>query len=131
MKGWKPWVLLALFFGAGIAVGVAGTRFTIQRMVQEASRRPEVARERMEQTLARDLRLSPEQRTQVRQIFRRSHEDIQGVRKDIQPRVGAIQRRSEGEIRALLNERQQARFDAVLKKRPLIPPPNVQALPQR
>ena len=36
MKTFKPWLLLALVFGVGVILGVAGTRLMVRRAVREA-----------------------------------------------------------------------------------------------
>jgi uncharacterized membrane-anchored protein YhcB (DUF1043 family) len=131
MKALKVSLVLGLVFVVGVIVGAVGAKVAVQKVVEQATRRPEVLRARIEREFVRELKLTPEQRPKVHEIFVRSHEEIQGLRKDFQPRLTAILKRSEKEIREVLNETQQEKFDRLLKKRPLAPTPNVQALPQR
>ncbi len=131
MKALKVSLVLGLVFAAGLAVGAVGVKFAVQQAVEQAARRPELARNRLEAELTRDLKLTPEQRPKVHEIFVRRHEEIAAVRKDSQPRLAAILKRSDRELRAVLDETQQEKFDRLIKRRPFAPPPNVSALPQK
>lgn len=131
MKALKVSLVLGLVFAAGIVVGAVGAKFAVQQVVEQAARRPDELRNRIERGFVRELKLTPEQRPKVHDIFVRSHEEIQGLRKDFQPQLAAILKRSEREIREMLNESQQEKFDRLIKRRSLVPPPNVSALPQK
>jgi Spy/CpxP family protein refolding chaperone len=131
MKALKVSLVLGLVFAVGVVVGAVGAKVAVQKVVEQATRRPEMLRARIEREFVRELKLTPEQRPKVHDIFVRSHEEIQGLRKDFQPRLSAILKRSEREIREVLHEEQREKFDRLIKRRPIVPPPNVQALPQR
>ena len=122
MKTLKPWIVLGLVFATGVIVGVCGTRVAVQKIVEQAMNRPELVRDRMERELARDLSLTPEQRPRVHEIMLRSHEEIHALRRDVQPRLGLILRRSAREIRDVLNEEQRQKFDRIAKRKALLPP---------
>jgi hypothetical protein len=118
MKVLKIITLLCLVFAAGVIVGVAGTRFAVKKVIEQASKKPEVFRAKVEVALVRELKLTPEQRPKVREIVGRGFADLQQLRGDFQPRIGAILKRTEGEIRVVLDERQKVKFDLMLKNRP-------------
>jgi hypothetical protein len=118
MKILKILILLGLVFSAGVIAGVAGTRFAVKKVVEQATRKPEVVRAKLEVELARQLKLTPEQRPMVHEIVGRGFEEIQQLRRDFQPKFGAILKRSEREIREVLDERQKVKLDLMLKKRP-------------
>lgn len=122
MKALKILTLIGLVFIAGVVVGVGGARFAVKQVVEQAAKNPDVVRAKFEVTLARELKLTPEQRPKVHAIVVRGFGDIQQLRSDFQPRLGAILRRSEREIREVLDERQKARFESMLKKKPLPTP---------
>ena len=95
-------IMLACFcaaFGAGVAVGVAGTR-----LAAEPGRRS---------WLGHELNLTPQQREQMRQIWsgvmsaswQKQHEERQ-----------ALDRERDEAIRGLLTEEQKARYDEVMRK---------------
>ena len=131
MKALKVSLVLGLVFAAGIVVGAVGAKYAVQQVVEQAARRPDELRNRLEREFVRELKLTPEQRPKVHEIFVRRHEEIAAVRKDSQPRLVVILKRSERELRAVLDETQQEKFDRQIKRRPFAPPPNVQALPQK
>ena len=132
MKILKICVVLGLVFVAGIAVGVGGTQFAVKRIVEQAARRPETVRDRMEQELARELNLTAEQRPKVHEVFLRGHDDLQSLRKDFQPRLVMVLVRREREIRAVLDPAQRERFERMLKRRPFAAGvQQVEGLPQK
>ena len=131
MKKLKPWLVLGLVFAAGIVVGVAGTRVAVNRIVERATNNSEWVADKVERGLARELRITPEQRPKLHEIVVRRHSELQQLRAELRPRLGQILKRSEGDIRALLTEAQQQRFDRMLKKRPMAPTAaRVDATPQ-
>jgi hypothetical protein len=131
MKTFKVILVLGLVFTVGVVVGAVGTKVAVQQVVEQAARRPDYARNLLEREFVRELKLTPEQRPKVREILARRHEELASVRKDFQPRMAAVLRRSERELRAVLHEDQQEDLNRLLKRRPLLPPPNVPALPQK
>ena len=131
MKALKVSLVLGLVFAAGLAVGAVGTKFAVQQVVERAARKPDELRNRLEREFVRELNLTPEQRPKVHEILARRHEELAAVRKDFQPRLGVILRRSDRELRAVLDETQQEKFDRLIKRRPFALPPNVSALPQK
>lgn len=131
MKALKVILVLGLVFAAGIVVGAVGAKYAVQQVVEQAARRPDELRNRLEREFVRELNLTPEQRPKVHEILVRRHEELAAVRKNFQPQLGAIIRRSERELRAVLDETQQEKFDRLIKRRPFAPPPNVPALPQK
>ena len=122
MKNLKPWTVLALVFVAGILVGVGGTRLAIQRIIARVSNDPSLVQVKIEHDLARGLKLTPDQRVKVHAIVERSQGDLRELRTQFRPRLGQILKRSERDIRSLLDEKQQERFERLLQRRPIVPP---------
>jgi Spy/CpxP family protein refolding chaperone len=131
MKALKVSLVLGLVFAAGIVVGAVGAKYAVRQVVEQAARRPDELRNRQEREFVRELNLTPEQRPKVHEILVRRHEELAAVRKNFQPQLGAIIRRSDRELRAVLDETQQEKFDRLIKRRSFAPPPNVSALPQK
>ena len=111
MNKWKVWLLLALVFFAGFAGGMAVTRVQVRHFVRQAIANPEVVRVRIERDLNRNLRLNRKQREQVRQILADSHRQLQELRRDYQPRFGAITQSARQEIAAVLTPEQREKFE--------------------
>jgi Spy/CpxP family protein refolding chaperone len=131
MKAFKVSLVLGLVFAAGVVVGAVVAKYAVQQVVEQAARRPDELRNRQEREFVRELNLTPEQRPKVHEILVRRHEELAAVRKNFQPQLGAIIRRSDRELRAVLDETQQEKFDRLIKRRSFAPPPNVSALPQK
>ncbi len=65
MKRIKPWLVLALVFLAGLALGVVATRIAVRKFVQTAITQPDKLRDRIELRMSRRLALTPEQRQRL------------------------------------------------------------------
>ena len=107
----KAFCLLLLVFFAGFAGGIAVTRGMMRHMVQQAVSNPDLFRDRMEARLASRLRLQPEQRGKVHEVFVRTHEELKSLRSEFQPRFAAILERAQSDIAAALTPEQRERFD--------------------
>jgi hypothetical protein len=129
MKWLKPSIVLTLVFAAGIMVGVGGTRFAVKKIVDEAMKRPDIVAAKIERDLNRKLELTPEQKPKLHEIVMRSNEELQQLRWEFQPRLGRILKRSEGDIRAILTEAQQKKFEQLLKSKPSFASAPVNAMP--
>ncbi len=119
MKNYKVWLLLGLVFLAGIATGTFATRAVVRRVVQSALIHPERAQYRIERDLQRKLRLNASQAAEVAQILAASREELQGLRRDVQPRIRGIFQNARQRISKVLTDDQQARFEKYLADHPL------------
>ncbi len=124
MKGLKPWLVIGLVFFAGIAVGVMGTRTAIRRGLDRARLDPKFARERvdnvrerMEKELVSNLDLTPEQQTNVHQVFVESGEQMRKVHSEFEPRMKEIFETAHQKIAALLNPEQREKYEQMMKER--------------
>jgi Spy/CpxP family protein refolding chaperone len=122
MKKLRPWIVIALVFAAGLIVGAGGTRFAIRKVIERVMNDPSLVQDKIERNLARELKLTPDQRSQVHEIVERSQGELRQLRAEFRPRLGQILRRSEREIRAVLKDAQQEKFDRLLKRKPIVPP---------
>jgi uncharacterized protein YneF (UPF0154 family) len=111
MKRFKVWLLLTLVFLAGFAGGIVATRIAVRHFVRQAMTKPELVRNKVERDLIRKLRLDAGQREQVRQILRRSHQQIQELRREFQPQFADILQATRKDISAVLTPAQQQRFE--------------------
>ena len=119
MKNYKVWLLLGLVFLAGMAAGTFATRAVVRRVVQAALIHPERAQYRIERDLQRKLRLNASQAAEVAQILAASREELQGLRRDVQPRIRGIFQNARQRISKVLTAEQQARFEKYLADHPL------------
>jgi hypothetical protein len=66
------------------------------------------------ETLKRELTLSVEQASAMREILEQTRNDYKGVCADVRPRYDSIRERARGQMRALLASDQQQRFDSIV-----------------
>ena len=79
---WLQVVVLLIVFASGIGVGaMAASRYVIDRM-QHYRAHPEVLPTEITQTLARRLRLTEDQQSEVLKIISRRHARIEEVRQE-------------------------------------------------
>jgi hypothetical protein len=116
MKNLKVWLLLALVFIAGGVGGVVTTRVVTRRVMARMIQDPALFRLRIERDLDRQLRLNPQQRQQMRDILRSSHERIRDVRQHVQPQIAGIMQDTRKNIADILTPDQQKRFDRLLEE---------------
>ena len=62
------------------------------------------------QSMSDELKLTPEQQTQVKQIFRDTRTQLQALRKESEPRVEEIRRQADERIRQVLTPEQWEQF---------------------
>jgi len=126
MKGFKPWLVIGLVFFAGIAVGVMGTRAVIKgrfdRIIGNANPKDpkewvDFIRERMEKEMVTDLNLTPEQQTNIHQVFVESGEQMRKVHNDFEPRIKEIFEKAHTNIAARLTPEQREKFEKLTKER--------------
>jgi uncharacterized membrane-anchored protein YhcB (DUF1043 family) len=111
MKRFKPWLVVALVFLAGVVFGVVATRVVVRQAVRAAILQPEKMRDRIERDLNRRLRLNEQQRSQVHAALVRAHERLQALRREFQPRFVEILDGTRSEILPALTPEQRERFE--------------------
>ena len=109
----KGALLLIVAFLLGAAAGALGFGVYQVRIGGWRAPRGDRFQEVILRRLTRELELKPEQRQQVEAILREAGEEFARLREEIRPRFREIQARSRGRIKAVLDARQQAKFDAL------------------
>jgi Spy/CpxP family protein refolding chaperone len=129
MTKWKAILIIALIFGAGVTLGISGTKMMVREAVNQTLTQPDQVRDRIERNLALRLRLDPVQRRRFHQVLIESRDEMQQVRRETQPRLIAIVSNAESRISTILGPEQQRQFDRlraenrrVLPLGPLPPP---------
>ena len=112
---WKTGVIVTLIFILGYLAGIA----TMVSLHYVRERRFAGMRSPGETLtlLAEKLDLNQEQKTAVRNIVRRTREDLFQLREDARPQVRRLLRKARDEIEALLNEDQREQFDGLIEDR--------------
>ena len=118
MKGWKAVAGVVLVFFLGVLAGGIGVyRFHRQRMDRVFRGEPGAMSGFLVQRLSRELDLDATQRTRVADVVRRTHEEMQTLRRQLHPQLGELMEKGRREIRAELHPDQQARFDRIVEER--------------
>ncbi len=104
---WKP-ILVAFVIGA--AIGGIGAWWSTPDYFHKYWGRDQFS-EHLLQRFNTQLRLTPEQRTQVAAILETKRQKIDALRAEMRPKFEEIRTSASAEIRQLLNPTQQQRFD--------------------
>lgn len=118
MKGWKAVAGVVLVFFLGVLAGGIGVyRFHRHRMDRFFRGEPGAVSGFLVHRLARQLDLDESQRVRVEAVVRRTHEEMQALRRQLHPRLEELMEKGRSEIRAGLRPDQQARFDEIVSER--------------
>lgn len=107
---WVQVVVLLVVFVSGMGVGaLSATRYVIDRM-QHYRTHPEVLPEEITQALARRLRLTEKQQSDVLEIISRRHARIEKARQASAPEIHSEFDLLEQEVAAVLEGRQKQQW---------------------
>ena len=118
--------LIVVMLLVGLAGGVALDRWILRPHDGERSPAgwmrdgrfdPARVRDRAAGRLARDLHLTPEQRTKMDSLMRRQQREAAAVMQSIRPRLDSVTARTQAELRAVLTATQQQAFDSLRRQR--------------
>ncbi|MDR2463173.1 MAG: hypothetical protein LBD30_05275 [Verrucomicrobiales bacterium] len=114
----KPWLGLACVFLIGALVGSALTVTMTQKHFRAMVRNgpPPRSAEIVLKKLSRDLELSEQQRAVIAQILKNGTPLIFKANRDRDAAMKKIFEDTRGEIRAVLNPDQQARYDEMMRR---------------
>jgi len=113
----KGALLLLLAFVLGAAAGGLGLAvFQAQAGWWGPRRDPARLQQFQLRHLTRELALRSDQHQQVEAILRQTGQEFARLREEFAPRFREIRARSRGQIRAVLDSDQQARFEALAKE---------------
>ncbi len=107
MKQW-PWKYILVSLTIGLLVGAAGGLLIAKCLAHQ--RKGPGGPQMLVKRFDRELKLTPEQRTQILSILKTAREKMQGNRQQARAAIRT-------EIRAVLNPEQQKRFDALEARR--------------
>jgi protein CpxP len=105
---WQARAAAAVIFMIGVAVGVLG--LNVYR--GWAARGGAQPKDRVEQ-MAERLKLSPDQKVKVQQIFGDTREQLRVLRKESEPKVTEIRKQADERIQQVLDAEQWKQFQAV------------------
>lgn len=113
---YKLWVSLSLIavFILGVAVGVVGDRFYLEK-------KKTAPRQRQEpfptlEVISRELQLTPEQEEKIREIFKRSEERFQAFRKEVHVRLTALREQLKSEMDEVFTPEQEKKMQELMDR---------------
>ena len=123
MKNWKAIVGVILVFVLGMLAGGLVTGKVLQRRFRQG---PAAVSEAIVRRLSVSLRLDQQQREQLRVIVHDAQQEMEAVRKQVQPQFAEVFDHAEGQVREILRPEQREKFDKIAaesraKWRPKVP----------
>jgi hypothetical protein len=114
----KLWIVLSLIavFAAGFTGGVLFEKHLINKKVEKREKRRSPVRFPSLEMMAEELSLTPEQKEQIREIFKNNEERFKSLRKNIDERLSSIRAQLKTEIKNVLTDEQNLKFEAMIKK---------------
>ncbi len=116
MSTWKATIAVLVIFILGIASGIVISYWITPRITANALPAQEILTRRMNERLARNLSLTPEQEQTISGIIDDARSQLTEIRKETRPRVRQVIVNARDRIRAQLNPEQQSRFDKILER---------------
>ena len=111
-RHWLTLLLMLVIFVSGFAMGSAGSWMVLRKMLLSMLHHPEQAAPQIAVRLGSRFGWSKKETAQVEKVIRAHQENLQAIRRDVQPRVLSELKQMEDEIAAVLTPRQQAAWHA-------------------
>ena len=117
MKRWQAFIALAFLFTLGVVAGGLGAHLYYARALDRPPPGPPPFFGRlMGPRLERHLDLTPEQRSELREILEESRREAEAMRRELAPRMREVMSRTEERIRAILTPDQVERFEQLQRR---------------
>ena len=115
---YKFWIALSLIvvFAAGVLGGMLLEKNLTHKKFEKRDRRRSSIRFPSMEDMAVELGLTPEQQEKIREVFRNNEERFKTLRKDIDVSLKNMRSQLKEEIKSVLTEEQDQKFDAMIKK---------------
>jgi hypothetical protein len=111
---WRSWLLALLIFCGGAACGSGLTAVLAVRAIRHNLQHPETAAARITARLSRRLDLTSAQAAQVEAIIAARQQNLQRIRRQVQPQVELELLGLETEISGILTPAQQPQWKTML-----------------
>lgn len=114
----KFWIVFSLIvvFAAGFIGGILFEKHLIDKKVEKRVKRRSSVRFPSLEIMAKELSLTPEQEEQIREIFKNNEGRFKNLRSDIDERLLSIRSQLKNEIKNVLADEQNLKFEAMIEK---------------
>jgi Spy/CpxP family protein refolding chaperone len=105
---------LLVVFGLGVAAGVLGERY----FVHKKYRRPAAERTHVPSldAWAKELGLTPDQQTKIREIFKNNEERMKAYRTEALARLGEVRKMLKDELDAVFTPEQKKKMEEMIRR---------------
>jgi uncharacterized membrane protein len=114
----KIWLVVVSVFALGVMSGAfLNSAFRLQASDAKIDKSGKTSSEERLENLRRNLNLDERQAGEVKTIIEKTRTDYRALKAEVEPRYDAIRQSARQQIRAVLNEAQQKRFDEMVAER--------------
>lgn len=113
---YKLWVTLSLIavFILGVAVGVCGNRWLLEKKKPPSRQRQEPFPTL--EVISKELQLTPEQEEKIREVFKRSEERFQAFRKEVHTRLTELREQLKTEMDEVFTPEQEKKMQELMDR---------------
>jgi Spy/CpxP family protein refolding chaperone len=105
-----------MVFAAGFMGGILFEKSLTDKKVEKRVKRRSSVRFPSLEMMSQELSLNPEQQEQIREIFKNNEERFKNLRKNIDERLSSIRAQLKNEIKDVLSDEQNLKFEAMIEK---------------
>jgi phosphosulfolactate synthase (CoM biosynthesis protein A) len=115
---YKFWIVFSLIivFVAGVVGGIFFERCILDKKTEKYTRSRRHVRFPSLENMAQELELTIEQQEKIREIFKKNEESFKKLRSQIHESLSSMRTQLKDEIKAVLNEDQNRKFEAMIEK---------------
>ncbi len=115
---YKFWIAfsLILVFAAGVLGGILFEQNILDKKTKKITRKRAPVRFPSLEMMAEELNLTEDQQEQIREIFNNNEERFKIMRSQIHERFSSIRSQLKSEIKNVLTEEQNIKFEAMIEK---------------
>lgn len=115
---YKLWIVFSLIivFAAGVIGGILFEQNVLDKKTKKITRKRAPVRFPSLEMMAEELNLTEDQQEQIREIFNNNEERFKIMRSQIHERFSSIRSQLKSEIKNVLTEEQNIKFEAMIEK---------------
>lgn len=115
---YKFWIILSMviIFGAGIVGGILLENIILEQKLPSFPQKEKPPRFPSLETLAKELKLSEEQKEKIKDIFKRNEKKLKELKTQIHHEFSSIRSQLKDEIKEVLTEEQWVKLESMIEK---------------